>query len=668
MCFFHFTYAQIHSWSGSFGSYSSESANAIALDANENVYTVGKYRNTVDFDPGSSAILLTSNGESDIFIQKLDSNGSLVWVKSIGGSSFDYANDIVIDANGAIYITGVFKNTVDFNPGTGTNNFTSNGQYDAFVLKLNSNGDYEWCVTYGGGGYDYGNSISLDSFGNIWVVGSFRNTVDFNPGNGTSNKTAVGGSDIYVLKLNFLGNFGSVNTMGGNDNDEATALAIDPFGFLYVTGTFEGTADFNPGNSTTNLTSNGDSDIFLIKLNFSGGLLSGKSIGSAESDGATDILVDNYSNILLTGYFSSTMDCDPSNSTFNLTSLGYEDVFTLKLDNMGNLLWGKAFGNNNFNRGNSIAIDQDGNVYTGGFFRGICDIDPGTNVVPINSNGYMDIFLQKLDQNGDFLNAITIGDIGDDHILDFKIINSSFYICGNFMDQVDFDPGTGNNTLISNGNEDGFVMKMESPNCGNYATTPLYFTLNLDDNCYETTWEINAASGLTLYSGGPYNCDPNGGGTQANSIIKDTFYLFGYECYNLKIMDSGNNGFSANGSWELKDFNNDLICSGSGDFGNSSEQEFYVENDISKLEEQVNKPTLSYLIPYPNPCMSQYPINIPLTNRDQYLRVFNIEGEIIREESLNNLNHLLTIEGLSKGIFFIKIIGEETRNYKLIVY
>ena len=81
--------------------------------------------------------------------------------------------------------------------------------------------------------------------GNIWVVGSFRNTVDFNPGSGTSNKTAVGGSDIYVLKLNFLGNFGSINTMGGNENDEATAMAIDPFGFLYVTGTFKGTADFN---------------------------------------------------------------------------------------------------------------------------------------------------------------------------------------------------------------------------------------------------------------------------------------------------------------------------------------------------------------------------------------------------------------------------------------
>jgi len=196
----------------------------------------------------------------------------------------------------------------------------------------------------------------------------------------------------------------------------------------------------------------------------------------------------------------------------------------------------------------------------------------------------------------------------------------------------------------------------------------LYFTLNLDDNCNETTWEINAASGLTLYNGGPYNCDPNGGGTQADSIVQDTFYLFGYECYNLKIMDSGNNGFSGNGSWELKDFNNDLICSGSGDFGNLSVQEFYVENDISKIEGQINNTSFSHLAPYPNPCIRQHPVNIPLTNLDKYLQVFNLEGKIIREENLNDLNHLLTLEGLSKGMFFIKINGEKTRNYKLIVY
>ena len=219
---------------------------------------------------------MTSEGESDIFILKLDANGQFLWAKGIGGSSFDYANDIKVDANGDLFITGVFKNTVDFDPGSSTHNLTSNGQYDAFVLKMDNNGNHIWSVSYGGGGYDYGNEIDVDSFGNIWVIGSFRNTVDFNPGSGTSDKTSAGGEDIYVLKLNFLGNFLSVQTMGGSDNDNPLSLAIDAFGFLFVTGTFEGTVDFNPGNTTTNLSSSGSTDIFLVKLNFSGGLLFAK--------------------------------------------------------------------------------------------------------------------------------------------------------------------------------------------------------------------------------------------------------------------------------------------------------------------------------------------------------------------------------------------------------
>ena len=96
--------------------------------------------------------------------------------------------------------------------------------------------------------------------------------------------------------------------MGGTGNDSPTSMAIDPFGFLFVTGTFEETVDFNPGNTTTNLISNGLTDLFLIKLNFSGGLLFAKSIGGTGNDGSTDIKIDPFSNLFITGYFSETTD------------------------------------------------------------------------------------------------------------------------------------------------------------------------------------------------------------------------------------------------------------------------------------------------------------------------------------------------------------------------
>ena len=663
-----FNFSQIYNWSGSFGSYSAESGNAIDVDASGNTFVVGKYRNTVDFDPGNGAFLMTSEGESDIFILKLDANGQFLWAKGIGGSSFDYANDIKVDANGDLFITGVFKNTVDFDPGSSTHNLTSNGQYDAFVLKMDNNGNHIWSVSYGGGGYDYGNEIDVDSFGNIWVIGSFRNTVDFNPGSATSDKTSVGGEDIYVLKLNFLGNFLSVQTMGGTDNDNPLSLAIDAFGFLFVTGTFEGTADFNPGNTTTNLSSSGSTDIFLVKLNFSGGLLFAKSFGGTGDDGATDVKIDANGNLLMTGYFSETVDFDPSNNgTTNLSSLGFEDAFTLKLNNLGDLVWAKSFGNNNFIRGNVVNYDSDGNIYTGGYFRGICDVDPGNNVIPINSNGFMDIVLQKLDPFGNFLSVMTLGASGDDQIIDMKIINNEFFLCGTFMDQVDFNPSILDNPLISNGDEDVFVLKFGTANCSPNATSPLYLSIDLDDQCQETTWELNANSGLTLYQGGPYDCDPNGGGNQANATIKDTFYLFAYECYEFIINDAGGNGLN-NGSWELTDYNGNQIVQGSGNFGNQSIHSFFIENDISNTEEiESSMEEYNTGYPYPNPSSENGIIYIPTYENDLNLKVYDFSGKLLleKETALQNVE----LKGLKNGIYFISITNQKKaiRNFKVIV-
>ena len=531
---------------------------------------------------------------------------------------------------------------------------------------MDQNGNHVWSTSFGGGGYDYGNKIDVDSFGNIWVIGSFRNTVDFNASAASNNKTSNGGEDIYVLKLNFLGNFISVQTMGGTGNDSPTSMAIDPFGFLFVTGTFEETADFNPGNTTTNLISNGLTDLFLIKLNFSGGLLFAKSIGGTGNDGSMDIKIDLFSNLYLTGYFSETTDFDPSNNgTSNLVSLGYEDAFTLKLNNLGDFIWAKSFGNNNFIRGNSVNIDGDGNVFTGGFFRGICDIDPGSNVIPINSNGYMDIILQKLDQNGNYLNAITLGNSGDDQIIDMKIVNNEFYICGTFMDQVDFNPSILDHVMTSNGDEDAFVLKFGVANCSNNATSPLYLELNVDDQCQEINWELNASSGLTLYQGGPYDCDGNGGGTQANSTIRDTFYLFPYECYDFVLNDAGGNGISS-GSWQISDYNGNQVIQGGGNFGSQSLQSFFIENDISNLEKDKNENNRA-APPYPNPALINETIHIPVLRSDFELTIIDVYGKIIQTHQSafpeNNINNL------SKGVYFITISNHQnlSRNFKIIV-
>tara|TARA_Y100000589_G_C27196601_1_gene647121 strand:- start:5540 stop:7588 length:2049 start_codon:yes stop_codon:yes gene_type:complete len=652
---------QEYHWCNSIGSYSVEHANAVVSDQNNNVYVTGSFRNTIDIDPGLSSSVITSNGESDIYIQKFNSNGNLEWAKTIGGSNFDYGKDIAIDNSGNVYITGVFKGTVDFNPGSGTENKTSNGQYDAFVLKLDMNGDFGWCYSFGGSNFDYGNAISVDSFGNVWIAGSFRSTVDFNDGAGTSSKTSAGGEDIYVLKLNFLGNFSSVNTMGGSDNDVATSLSIDNFGFVYITGTFEGTADFNPTNSVTNLTSNGNEDIFIEKLNFSGNMIFTKSIGGNGNDGATDIETDSYGNVYLTGYFSETVDFDPNNGSYNLSSIGYEDVYTLKLSNLGDFTWVKSFGNNNFNRGNSIKVDQYGNVLTAGFFRGISDINPGTASQTITSNGFMDIIIQKLDENGNFINAITLGSVGDDCVNDFTLDNQGNYlICGDFQNEVDFNPGPTTNNNTSIGDFDAYVLKLGTPSCTPNATSPLTLTLNLDDFCNETTWKITAPSGLILYSGGPYNCDPSGGGVDANTTINQILNLFLFECYEFTIIDSGGNGMGANGSWTIKDFTNATIVNGNGNFGNTISESFYINNEVTSLSNIKNED----VVLYPNPVQSNQEIEIKHSDKINNIRVFNSKGQLLNKtESVNYNSNRNSITINQSGIYFMII---ETKNERLI--
>src|SRR5690606_25371176 len=125
-----------------------------------NVYTTGYFVGTVDFDPGAGTVNLTSQGGSDIFIQKLDALGDLVWAKSVGGTGNDNGRSIAVDAQGNVYTTGDFRGIVDFDPGAGTADLTSQGEYDVFIQKLDALGDLIWAKSVGETSYDYGYSIA----------------------------------------------------------------------------------------------------------------------------------------------------------------------------------------------------------------------------------------------------------------------------------------------------------------------------------------------------------------------------------------------------------------------------------------------------------------------------------------------------------------------------
>ncbi len=211
------------------------------------------------------------------------------------------------------------------------------------------NANLAWAKQKGSNNSDQGRAIATDALGNVYTTGYFLNIADFNPDLGvTYNLTPAGGNDIFVSKLDEAGNFLWANQLGGTNNDQGYAIAVDAFGNVYTTGSFLGTADFNPDpNVSYNLVSAGGSnDIFICKLDASGNFVWAKQIGATANDQGSSIAIDLLGNVYTTGYFAGTADFNPDPIVTNnlVSAAGTADIFISKLDASGNFVWAKQLG------------------------------------------------------------------------------------------------------------------------------------------------------------------------------------------------------------------------------------------------------------------------------------------------------------------------------------
>jgi hypothetical protein len=463
--------AQTFEWAKSFGGNGSDWSYSIAVDAAGNLYTTGYFEATVDFDPGTGTFDLTSAGQSDIFVQKMDAAGNFVWAKSFGGIGSDRGFSIAIDAAGNVYTTGEFIATADFDPGAGTFNLTSAGDRDIFIQKMDSAGNFVWAKSFGAGYTDWSISITTDAAGNVYTTGDFEGTVDFDPGAGTFNLTSAGYYDIFVQKMDSAGNFIWAKSFGGNGNGcYSNFITVDTAGNLHTTGFFCGTVDFNPGAGTFNLTSaTGYFSIFVQKMDSAGSFIWAKSFGGNGSGCySASITVDADGNVYTTGYFEGIVDFNPGARAFNLTSAEQRDIFIQKMDAKGNYIWVKSLGGIDSDEGKSITVDAAGNVYTTGYFRETADFDPGPGNFNLTSAGKSDIFIQKMDTAGNFSWAKSFGgNGGGGYSYSIAVdVAGNIYTTGYFYGIVDFDSGAGTFNLTSAGGRDVFVQKMSQSSSG----------------------------------------------------------------------------------------------------------------------------------------------------------------------------------------------------------
>lgn len=442
-----------------------ESGWRVEVDASGYVYTTGIFTGTTDFDPGPGVYNLTSAGETDIFISKSDPFGNFIWAKCIGGIANEFTRSFVLDAGGNIYLTGSFSQTIDCDPGAGVFNITASGTSDVFIIKLSASGSFIWAKQVGGNLDANSFCITTDVFGSICLGGTFRGTADFDPGPANFPMTSVGYTDIFMMKLDAAGNFTWAKRIGGAgffNNNSAHGLSCDLSGNIYISGIFSTTADFDPGAGVYNLTSHGKWDGFLAKFDQSGNLIWAKGIGGIGDDIAYKILPDASGNIYATGMYQGTADFDPGPGIFNLNATG-DGIFVLKLDVNGNFVWAKTMGgtaSNNF--GICLALDNSGNVYTTGDFVGPGDFDPGPGTFIINGTGSLDIFISKLDNNGNFVWAKAMGGAGGNdqgYYISVDAYNT-IYTTGHFGGTADFDPDTGVYNLTAADDWDIYIQKI----------------------------------------------------------------------------------------------------------------------------------------------------------------------------------------------------------------
>ena len=394
------------------------------------------------------------------------SSVSAVFIVSFGssGSGEDSAQSVHILSGGDadIYITGYFEDTINFGGG----DITSNGGKDIFVLSLNKDGEYRWAYTAGGAQDDEGASITMfDNFGNIYVTGYFKRTVDFGSGDITSN----GNQDIFLLRLNeSAGNytFSWVKTYGGSRDDRGYGVHTKG-GAPIVTGVFRSSnLDFGGGSVGVGDT---DTDIFVLALDMFGDYQNSMTISSDEScdESSRDIYVGPLYNSShhITGFHTSNCTIDFGGSIGELSSFGGgQDILMVKIGN--NRLPAEcvyAAGGSGNDRGLSVTVDSNENIYVTGIFRNTATFNRhplGQTAVTATSQGGSDMFVVKLNSSCELQWVYTAG--GSENEFGYGIDVDRFdnvYVTGVFKSTVDFGGG---NVTASGGDFDAFTLKLNS--------------------------------------------------------------------------------------------------------------------------------------------------------------------------------------------------------------
>jgi len=472
-------FSQKWEWVRAISGTANDTGYSIDVDDSGYVFMTGRCKQLTTFENDNNPFGPITIGDRDVYISKYSSEGELVWATLAGtekAPNYDQGYSIVADNSGGCYVAGIFNDTSFFGPDT----LFSDGMRDAFITKLDINGNFLWSRRVGSDNHDYARHVAIDNNGDILFCGNTHGMTIINGDVvGTVNQPTA-----YIIKYDPNGNLLNYAHFDTPYKSSFEQFTFDTDNNTYVVGSINGHGVIN-GTTIASMNSPSWQDVCIIKLDEQLNVIWSETAGGNYYDIAHCITFKD-SSIYIGGSYSSTAVFDTITTTFNSTATGsasnqHKDLYIAAYNLNGNIRWLKTGGNEGVDEIYGLKISENNNIYASGFYRDSLTLD--------NSN----IYAQPNVTNGIIFKMDTAGQVdwykNLSHTFDTRCYQldidkyENIFVTGDFYGTINFD------TIIHTGqNRDAFGGKLLQP------TSPSYFFNNSQDYCLGDTTIIELTS------------------------------------------------------------------------------------------------------------------------------------------------------------------------------
>ena len=517
------------------------------------------------------------------------------WATNALGATTDKANDIATCASGNVYVTGYFRSpTIAFGSDTLLNANVSGNKGDMFVVKYNSTGTVLWAARAGGNNEDGGYAVAIDASENVYVTGYFASsTITF----GSFTLSNSGLYSMFIVKYNSTGTVLWAKSAGGTVGDDyGRSITLDASNNLYITGSFQSpTIPFGSFTLTNTDITGSTNDMFIVKYDSAGTVILAKSAGGSASENARSVSIDTSGNFYVVGNFNSPTLIF---GTTTLTNAGSYDMYLVKYDTTGTVLWAKSAGGTGGDLGNSTSTDRSGNIYISGGFASP-SLTFGSTI--LNNAGAYNMYITKYNPSGIVLWAKKEGGTGTDDGSD--VVTDTYgnaYLTGYFTSP---SLTLGSTTFTNLGGNDIFVVKYDSAGIVSWAKN----SGDIGDD-----YGISVASNdSNLYIAGYF-------GSPTINFATTTLYNddADYDAFVAKI----SNIETSSGITEIN-----------------------AKDDISI---------------YTNPTNGIFNVVISSPAKNATIEIYNSIGALVYNKQTENTQTTIELTNQAKGLYFVKVMSE----------